>query len=495
MDQSADRRKRVVIVGGGIAGLTAALTLLDEAKRDQRDVDCTIVEAQSQWGGKIVTSHHADRIIEGGPDSFLTTKSGGLDLCARLGLTQELINTNQGNSQTFAYSRGRLREFPQGLVSMVPTQLGPLFQSGLVTWAGILRMAGDLLIPARRPDEPEETLASFFSRRLGQEAFHRLIEPLVAGIYAGDASELSVAATFPQFVELERKHGGLIKGALAQERERRASSKRPASGRTLFATLKGGLSDLIVKLVDELTQHGARLLLGKQVTALRLPARDKPSPGYRLTLENREEIAADAVVLATPAFSTARLIREADPNLGSLLEQILYASTMTLSLVFPRDRVETFMKGFGFVVPRIENRMLIAATWSSLKWASRAKPEEILIRCYLGGRGRGQVMDLGDDLLIEHSLEALRDMVGIDCKPIHAELYRWKQGMPQYTLGHLDRVNSIRRIIAGHPGLYVTGAAYQGIGIPDCIRDGQQTARMLASYLWKKTPKEGGHET
>ncbi len=488
MGQTTGDRKRIVIVGGGIAGLTTALTLLDEAKQDQLDIDCAIVEAQSQWGGKIVTNHHAARIIEGGPDSFLTTKPGGLDLCERLGLTQELINTNQGNSQTFAYSRGRLREFPQGLVSMVPTQLGPLFQSGLVTWAGILRMAGDWFLPARGPDEPEETLASFFCRRLGQEAFHRLIEPLVAGIYAGDASELSVAATFPQFVELERQHGGLIKGALAQQRARRTSSRRPASGRTLFTTLKGGLGDLIEKLVDELTQRGARLLLGKQATALRSSARDQTSREYMLTLENGDVILADAVVLATPAYATARLIRDMDQNIGSLLEQIPYASTMTLSLVFPRDQVKGVLQGFGFVVPRIENRMLIAATWSSMKWSDRAKPEESLIRCYLGGRGRGQVMELDDDLLVQHSLEALRDMVGIDSKPIHAEVYRWKQGMPQYTLGHLDRVSRIRQKIASYPGLYVTGAAYQGIGIPDCIRDGQQTAQKLASYLWKKEP-------
>ena len=486
MGQLTGERKRIVIVGGGIAGLTTALTLLDEAKRDQQDIDCAVLEAQPQWGGKIVTSYHATRIIEGGPDSFLTTKSGGLDLCERLGLTQELINTNQGNSKTFAYSRGRLREFPQGLVSMVPTQLGPLFQSGLVSWSGILRMAGDWFIPARRPDEPEETLAGFFSRRLGQEAFHRLIEPLVAGIYAGDASELSVAATFPQFVELERQHGGLIKGALAQQRARGASSKRTTSGRTLFTTLKGGLGNLIEKLIFELKEDGARLLLGKQVTALRFAGIDQSSQEYTLSLEDGEVILADAVVLATPAYASARLIRDTDQNIGSLLEQIPYASTMTISLVFPHDQVKDFIKGFGFVVPRIENRMLIAATWSSLKWAGRAKPEEVLIRCYLGGRGRGQVMELDDDLLIQHSLEALRDMVGINSKPIHAEVFRWKQGMPQYTLGHLDRVSSIREKFSMHPGLYVTGAAYQGIGIPDCIRDGQQTAQTVASYIWKE---------
>lgn len=488
-------RKRVVIVGGGIAGLTTALTVLDEAAHDQRAIDCTVIEAQSHWGGKIVTGHHADRIIEGGPDSFLTTKSGGLNLCKRLGLTSELINTNQANSQTFAYSRGRLREFPQGLVSMVPTQLGPLFQSGLVTWSGILRMAGDWCIPARRLDAPEETLAGFFTRRLGTEAFQRLIEPLVAGIYAGDAAELSVEATFPQFVELERDYGGLIKGALAQQRARRSAPKRPVSGRTLFTTLKGGLGDLIAKLLGELTQQGARLLLGTQVTTMCGSTRDQKQHEYRLTLEHGDVLLADAVVLATPAYATAHLMRDIDQKVSVGLEQIPYASTMTISLVFPTEQVQHCLKGFGFVVPRIEQQMLIAATWSSMKWAGRVRPGESLIRCYLGGRGRGHVMEWEDDRLIRQSLEALRNMVGIDSKPIHAEVYRWNRGMPQYTLGHRNRVNSIRRHIALHPGLYVTGAAYEGIGIPDCIRDGQHTAQSLVSYLWKNDSKAGERDT
>jgi len=492
MAVSANNPKRVIIVGGGISGLTVALTLVKEADQNQRALDCVVVEAQSQWGGKILTSHHAGRIIEGGPDSFLTIKPGGLALCTQLGLTGELINTNQGNSQTFAYSRGRLREFPQGLVSMVPTQLGPLFQSGLVSWMGILRMAGDWLIPPRAPSDPEETLAEFFSRRLGREAFHRLIEPLVAGIYAGDASELSVTATFPQFVELERQHGGLIKGALAQQRTRGTQRKVPASGRTLFASFKGGMGDLVTALVQQLEQRGARLLLGKKVIELRKGVGNVHTNAYTLDFENGESLEADAIVLATPAFVSGKLVRGIAPDLSSLLDQIPYASTITLSLVFPRAEVQGCFQGFGFVVPRIEDRMLIAATWSSMKWADRVSSEESLIRCYLGGRGREQVLEWDDDRLIHHCLDDLREMVGLACKPKHAEVFRWNQGMPQYRLGHLDRVKRVREQVKMYPGLYVSGAAYQGIGIPDCIRDGQQTAESVGSYLWNQASLSGG---
>ena len=253
MTQSIIPIKRVVIVGGGIAGLSTAYALVEEAKNFGQSIECIVLEAQSHWGGKIFTKRVDGLVVEGGPDSFLTTKPWALGLCEKLGLSEQLINTNQVQRQTFAYSRGQLREFPQGLVSMVPTKMGPLFKSGLVSWSGIMRMAGDWFIPPRQVGAPEESLASFFCRRLGQEAFDRLIEPLVAGIYAGDASELSVSATFPQFVDLEMRHGGLIKGALAQQQARRALQISNGPQRSLFVTLQGGLSDLVTRLAEVLT--------------------------------------------------------------------------------------------------------------------------------------------------------------------------------------------------------------------------------------------------
>jgi oxygen-dependent protoporphyrinogen oxidase len=477
--------KRVVIVGGGIAGLSTAFALLEEAKALGEPVQCTVLEAQPKWGGKIYTTRVEGLIVEGGPDSFLSIKPWGLGLVEKLGLSSQLINTNQGQSKTFAYSRGQLREFPQGLVSMVPTKMGPLFKSGLVSWAGIVRMAGDWFIPARQAGDPEESLASFFSRRFGQEAFDRLIEPLVAGIYAGDASELSVSATFPQFVDLEVKHGGLIKGALAQQKARQASPQKSFAPRSLFVTLQGGLSDLVARLVEVLRNEGVTLSSGKTVEHVNRVEGSDGTGRWKVQLADGELIEVDGVVLATPAYISSRLLEAFHPEIASLLAQIPYASTVTVSLAFLKTAVQSHLNGFGFVVPRVENRKLIAATWSSQKWVGRANSNESLIRCYIGGRGREAILDLDDGRLVDVILNELRDMVGIEAKPLSAHVFRWAQAMPQYVIGHRDRVKAIRQRLTAYQGLYVTGAAYEGLGIPDCIRDGGETAKALSALLWK----------
>ena len=477
--------KRVVIVGGGISGLSAAFALLEQARSREAPLQCTVVEGQDCFGGKIITNRRDGLVTEGGPDSFLTTKPAALALCEKLGLSSQLINTNTENAQTFTYSKGRLRQFPQGLISMVPTKVGPLFHSGVLSWAGIVRMGADWIIPARDRTKGEETLAEFFSRRLGAEAFDRLIEPLVSGIYAGDANELSVDATFPQLVELERKHGSLIKGALAMQRAR-SSHKPDATGRTLFTTLRGGLGDLIVSLADRLSGAGASLRRGTNVRAVQA-AGSQTDPSYRVELEGGDGLDADAVILATPAYVSAGFLRSFDDEAATALDGIPYASTMTISMVFSEPAVKSRIRGYGFVVPRVENRSLIAATWSSMKWAERAPAGQCLIRCYLGGRGREHLLDLDDTELTGRACRELESMAGIQSPPLHVEVYRWPRAMPQYTCGHRERVQRIRDRVARHPGLYVTGAAYDGIGIPDCIRDAENTSAKLSAYLWDRT--------
>lgn len=476
--------KRVVIVGGGISGLSAALALLEQAGSRDAPLQCTVVESQNYFGGKIITNRRDGLVTEGGPDSFLTTKPAALALCEKLGLTSQLINTNTEHAQTFTYLKGRLRQFPQGLISMVPTKVGPLFHSGVLSWVGILRMGADWIIPSRAGTKDEETLAEFFSRRLGSEAFDNLIEPLVSGIYAGDANELSVDATFPQLVELERKHGSLIKGALAMQRAR--SSHRPdATARTLFTTLRGGLGDLIASLAERLSDAGVSLRRNSNVQAVQ-SAGSRTEPSYRVELEKGDRLDADAVILATPAYVSAGLLLPFDDEAAMALDGIPYASTMTISMVFSEPDVKPQIRGFGFVVPRVENRSLIAATWSSMKWVERAPSGQCLIRCYLGGRGREHLLDLDDTELTGRACRELKSMVGIHSLPLHVEVYRWPRAMPQYTRGHRERVQRIRNRVARHPGLYVTGAAYDGIGIPDCIRDAEHTSAKLSAYLWDR---------
>ena len=477
--QPTQPSKHVAIIGGGIAGLSAAFSLYEQAASAGLPVTCTLIEAGGEWGGKIVTHRVGELTIEAGPDSFLSQKPWGLELCNKLGLSGRLINTNEHQKKTFVYSRGCLRELPEGLVVIVPTKLGPFLKSGLISWPGIARMALDLALPGRRSDG-DESLASFFSRRLGREAFERVVEPLMAGIYAGDATQISLRATFPRFLDLEQKHGSLIRGMLAS---------RPAaaqSNRTMFVTLQDGLGELTRALVAKLTSAGATFMMRQPVTAMRVRQTSLNHPigwTYDLTLGNGSVLSADAVVLATPAFVSSGLVRPLSPIAAELLDAIPYASTATVSLAYQTGALGAGISGFGFVVPRVERRDLLAATWTSLKWPHRAPASHTLVRCYLGGVGREAVLQENDTALIRRVRDELRSIAGVTGEPDYAEVNRWDRGMPQYTLGHLDRLETIQRSLDRYPGLALAGAAYRGIGIPDCIRDGTDAASAVIRFL------------
>ena len=474
--------KQVVVVGGGIAGLVTALALQERAAEAGFPLACTLIEAESEWGGKIVTHRVGELIIEAGPDSFLSQKPWALELCGKLGLSGQLINTNEFQKKTFVFSRGRLRELPEGLVVIMPTKLGPLFRSGLLSWSGIARMALDLVIPARR-GVGDESLASFFRRRLGHEAFERLVEPLMAGIYAGDAEQMSLRATFPRFLDIEQQHGSLIRGMLAGRKLTRPAARLGSPNRTMFVTLQNGLGEMVQALVGRIAGAGATLMPARQVVAIRARS-DRPSVRtYDVVLENGSAVSAEAVVLATPAFVSAELVRPLSPASARLLDTIPYVSTATVSLAYDGGALGPSVGGFGFVVPRTEGRELIAATWTSLKWAHRAPPRQALIRCYVGGVGREAILKADDETLVRRVRAELRSMAGIASEPTYVEVNRWERGMPQYTLGHLDRLEEIKVSLGSYKGLYLAGAAYRGVGIPDCIRDGSETAAEVIRHL------------
>ena len=465
----------VVIVGGGISGLSTAFAVHEESQKVGRNIDCTLIESRQSWGGKIQTSHDQGMIIEGGPDSFLSIKPWALELCEKLGLSDQLINTNDINNQTFSYTRGKLRELPQGLVSFIPTRIGALFSSGVVSWPGIIRMGADWFIPPRRDSNNDESLASFFSRRLGQEAFDCFIEPLVAGIYAGDAGELSIKATFPRFLELEQKHGGLIKGVLVSTRFNKRPKQEPAPKRTMFTTLRGGLGDLVTTLVRRVQSNGTTLTLGQEVKGLDMT--NHTPHRYKVILQNEDTLVADAVVLATPAYISAKLLQSFNQKMTDCLNEIPYSSTATISLSYRTEDLKNLVQGFGFVVPRKEGKSLIAATWTSLKWRYRTQSGQTLIRCYVGGRGRENILSHDNEFLVNYVREELQNIVGITKKPLSTSVFRWDRSMPQYTCGHLDRVQRIREEVNSFQRLYLTGAAYEGIGIPDCIREGTRVGK------------------
>ena len=478
-------RKSVIVIGGGISGLAAAHALRRRATEAGLSVDCTVLEAAPVWGGKIVTHRVGDLIMEAGPDSFLSQKPWALQLCDELGLGEQLINTNPMEKKAFVFSRGRLHELPEGLVTFVPHQLGPFLRSGLLSWGGLARMGLDLVIPKRRA-EGDESVASFFRRRFGSEAFERMMEPLMAGIYAGDAEQMSLRATFPRFHELEQRHGSVIRGMMAARKARAQAGPGSAPSRTMFVTLRNGLGDLIAALVDRLQKDGVVLKPATRVAALRVRSHQLGRWMYDVISDDGTAISADALILAIPAYGAAELVRPLSPAAAGLLEQIPYASTATISLVYEMQALATRLEGSGFVVPRIEGRELLAATWTSLKWPFRTSAKDVSVRCYVGGVGREAVLRQEDEALIRGVRDELRAIAGITATPRYVEVNRWERAMPQYLLGHVELVGRIEAAMSRFAGLVLAGAAYRGVGIPDCIKDGTTAASAVMEYLQRR---------
>ena len=464
-----------VVVGGGIAGLVAAFELAEAGWA------VTLLEAADGCGGKIATYAHQGLVVEGGADSMLSAKPAGIALCRRLGLEDRLIDTRTEDRRTFVWWAGRLRALPEGLVLGSPVRAPALLRSGLLSPRGAARMAKDVLVPPRR-DGADESIAGFFTRRLGAEAYERVVEPLLAGIHAGDATQLSLAATFPRFVEMERKHGGLVRAAAAT---RGAAATGPAAaGHTPFVSLQDGMGELTRALEARLDRAGAKVVTGCRVGGLR-PGRagDGEAGGWEVEIApgGGSPIRADAVVLATPAHVTAALLRPLLPEAAALLDQVPHAGTATVSFAYREEHMGRRPAGFGFVVPRAAGRKIIAATWSSKKWPGRAPEGTALVRGYVGGIGREDVLDLSDGAIIRLVEGELADLAGITGVPRSVEVHRYPAGMPQYTIGHQDRVARVREQVAARPGLAVTGATYGGVGIPDCITDATTAARSVMS--------------
>ena len=473
--------RTVLVVGGGIAGLSAAYGLAESAASRDSPTQCTLVEAAPRLGGKILTEQVGGFVIEGGPDSFLSQKPWGVELCRRLGLADRVIGTNPDRRKTYVYSKGRLEELPEGLALGVPTRLGPFLGSGLLSWKGKLRLGAELLIPRRR-ERGDESLSSFFRRRLGDEALERIIEPLMTGIYAGDADSLSIQATFPRFPEMERQAGSIVRALLGSWRRQGQISRGQISNLSpsSFVTLQGGLSEMVQALTARLGH--LRVLTGHRGRAVR--ASGAPG-GYEVVIEGTEPLAVDALILATPAYDAALLLESLDGKLAALLRGIPYASTATISLGFRRQDFSHRLDGYGFVVPRIEGRALLAVTWTSSKWSHRAPDDAVLLRAYVGGAGREAVLEQSDGGLVSLVRAELRAVMGVTEVPVLARVYRWPRAMPQYLVGHLERLAAIDERLARWPGLFLTGAGYRGVGIPDCIRDGLDTAECVRAYFDK----------
>lgn len=475
--------KHIVIVGGGIAGLSTAWYLQKAAQQHDLDLHYTLLEQAGRFGGKILTETlegfgDGPFIVEGGPDSFLTQKPWAVQLARELGLGDRLLGTNDENRKVFVLNKGRPTPLPDGVLLIVPTKIKPFALSPLISPLGKLRMGMDLFIPPKL-DGQDETLADFITRRLGEEALDKIAEPLMSGIYNAEAERQSLLATFPRFRMLEEKHGSLIRGMLASRRvHRNGSGPEPQSKHpdrpelSMFVSLRGGTEELVEGLVPKLKGD---LQLKTCVAEMR-----KLNDGYRLTIGNGEKITADAVILAIPAYTAAGLVRKMSPQAAEGLDRIRYVSTGTISIAFRRQDVD-LLDGFGLVIPRSEKRLINAVTITSTKFDQRAPADRVLLRAFFGGSRNPGMMDLEDDGLKAMVLNELQSLLGIDAQPLFCRVYRWRRANPQYDVGHLELVKAIEEALP--PGVYVTGSPYRGIGIPDCVHQGQQTAERLVNEL------------
>lgn len=451
---------RTIVVGAGVSGLAAAHRVLEHDPG--RDV--IVLEAGNRPGGWIRSERADGYVIEHGPDSIITDKPWALDLVRRLGLESEIVTTLPESRGAYVVCRGKLERVPEGFSLLAPVRIRPFLATPILSWRGKARAALDLVLP--RAQKPDESLASFVRRRFGPELLDRLAQPLAAGIYGADPEALSLRATMPRFLDLEAQTRSVAYGLW---RKQRAARGEAASGARygLFISFREGCQRIVDALADKL---GDRVRTNAKVT------RTSWDGGFRVHLEGGEALEAEHVILAVPAHRAASFLEPVDPELSSLLAQIRYGSAATATFAFRREEIPHPLDAYGFVVPAIERRDLLAATWSSRKWPGRAPPGMELIRVFFAG----DVVERGDDALVDAGLRELRELMGIRAEPSLVRFARYPRAMPHYHVGHLELVDRIDERVARLEGLALASNAYRGVGIPDSIHQGELAADRFA---------------
>ena len=485
--QAAANRKRAVVIGGGITGLTACYRLTQLARDGDLPLDVVLLEAGDRLGGVVATRHEDGLLIEEGPDCFLTTKPEGVELCDELGLGAELIGTTTEHRQSFILRHGSLVPVPQGFYLMAPGSLWPFVATRAFSWPGKLRMAMDLVLPRRAASEGDESLADFVTRRLGREALERMAQPMVGGIYNADPRHLSMQATMPQFLEMERRHRSLI--LALRKRQRRAGAQQPGvSGARygLFASFRHGMQTLVEALADRLPAGTVQLQ-----TPAHSVRRDPDTQRWSVSPRDGPELEADALCLALTAPQAGRLLADLDQELSARLHDIPYASSAIVTVACDRADITHPLNGMGFVVPAIERRNLIACSFSSVKFAGRAPSGKVLLRAFVGGAQQQEQAHWSDAMLQDAVGEDLRQLLGLTGKPEFSHVSRHPSAMPQYHVGHLARVERLEAAACRWPGLALAGNAYHGVGVPDCIRKGDEAARKMLSGLFPRDTDGG----
>ena len=472
--------KKIIIIGGGIAGLAAAFRIQREIK-EGANLECILLEGSNHFGGKISTEKLDGFIIERGPDSFISQKPAAIQLCKQLGLEDRLTGTNPGAPSTFVYTGGKLVTMPDGLSLMIPTKFLPFALTPLFSLPGKIRMAFDLLIP-KKQDNGDESLASFVRRRMGEEALNKMAEPMLAGIYASDPEKMSITSTFPMFVETEKKYRSLILGMLARKKAMLMNAvKRPSSAYSLFMTLKDGLGEMVDAVIKK--SPDIQFKSGTKVVGI-----ERNKEKWHLKLDDGSENQVDAVIVATPGTVTAKLLQNITPDSAELLNSIHYVSTATVTLGYKKEGFSHSLDGFGFVVPKAEGCSILACTWTSSKFPHRAPKDYVMLRCYVGGALQEEVAEKDTETLETLVRKDLQQIMGITEIPIFCKVFKNNKSNVQYHVNHSQKIDSIMEDLKNYPGLFLAGSAYRGIGIPDCIQNGNLAAESALKFVNGKSP-------
>ncbi len=469
MSQSQTPTRHVAVIGGGITGLAAAYRL--------RELDpqaaVTVFEASERLGGVLLTEREPHYLLEHSADNFITNLPWGLDLCRRSGFEPELIGTRPVDRRALVLWQGQTVPVPEAFVLLQPKKIWPVVTTPLLSWRGKLRMLWEWFVPARR-DGQDESLASFVTRRLGREAFDRLVQPLVGGIYTADANKLSLAATMPQFLEMERKHGGLLRAAWAERRQTTTAEQESHGARySLFMAPRQGMSSLVEHLAAQLPAGSVRL--NTPVSQLK---RDSDGT-WQVTTGNGDQSQFSDVIMALPAPAASRLLGEVDATLAQQLKEIPYAGAVVALVGVRRSQLTHPLDGFGFVVPDIEHRQIISVSFSSQKYDGRASDDRVLLRVFMGGATRPEALQWPDDEVRRIVTRELTELLGLSGEFEVFKIRRWDGVMPQYHLGHLELVAQIESRVKTIPGLALAGNAYRGVGIPQCVRSAEQAAARI----------------
>lgn len=477
--------KKVAIIGGGITGLTAAYELNKKSSQLQEPLEIKVFEKSSIPGGVFRSEKVDGFLIEGGPDSFEMYKPAPIELAKELGIEDQVIDANEEWHTTFLYINSKLQEIPKGLLGLVPQNLFSLAFCPYLSWKAKFRAAMEFFTPPVTETNSDLSIAEFYKKRFGNEVFENMAEALFGSIYACVPETISLKACWPRGMEMEKQYGSLLRGMLKRRREmKKLSSKAKTSTQkqaSMFKSFKEGMRQLIEALVKAIPEE--TIVLNKAVKTIKYDSENKK---YNLIFEDGENYQADVCIVATaPSYATAEIIRELDSGIADMLLRIPFASSATVSLAYKKSEFEHPLNGFGFLVPRKEKTTVKASTWSSTKFPGRAPEDGVLVRCFVGNAQEETIVYRSDEEILNAVFTDLEKIMGVRAKPLFYRIYRWPNAMPQYILGHGERIKFIEEREARHPGLYLVGNAYRGLGIGDCINEGRRAAQKSLEFINK----------